>query len=90
MKSKVVSVMMYKLIMNATDLNMYTYIERLQLHDHNYASAILEDKRTMATATGSKGALLPGYVELLVDLRSKERYRENLKFSDLYEIPKET
>ncbi len=44
----------------------------------------------MATATGSKGALLPGYVELLVDLHSKERYRENLKFSDLYEIPKET
>ena len=47
----------------------------------------------MATATGSKGARLPRYVELLVDLPSKERYWEKLKFiggKDPYEIPKET
>ena len=58
----------------------------------------MEDKRAsermaMATATGSKVALLPGYVESLPDLPSKEMYREKLSFiggKDPYEIPKQT
>lgn len=51
------------------------------------------ERMAMATATGSKGALLPGYVESLLDLPSKERYREKLSFiggKDPYEIQKET
>ena len=55
-------------------------IEGLQWVWPIHAVAILEDMlyldTLMATATGGVGVLLPGYVESLTDLSSKEKYRE--------------